>query len=72
MLLGQGYAPERVLMVGDAPGDLIDIRIAILVRKEAGSWKELTETGLSLFLGGRYTCYGAEKRDAFFENLRGA
>lgn len=78
MLLGQGYAPERVLMVGDAPGDLKAAEgngvcfYPILVRKEAGSWKELTETGLSLFLGGRYTCYGAEKRDAFFENLRGA
>ena len=77
-LLKQGYDPDRVLMVGDAPGDQKAAEqngvlfYPILVRKEAESWKELAFAGLHAFFEGRYDTYGRAKREEFFDNLRGA
>lgn len=59
-LLEQGYEPERVLMVGDAPGDLEAARkngvhfFPILVGKEADSWAHFLEEGLVRFREGTY------------------
>lgn len=59
-LLGQGYTPERVLMVGDAPGDLEAALkngvhfFPVLVGREAESWARLRKEGLARFLDGTY------------------
>lgn len=54
------YAPERVLMVGDAAGDLRAAREAavrffpIRPGEEAAAWEELAADGLPRFLEGRF------------------
>ena len=60
------YAPERTLMVGDAPGDLEAARAAgclffpVLPGKEAESWTELREEGLARLLNGTFEGVYAE------------
>lgn len=74
-LLRTGYAPDHLLMVGDAPGDRAAARqngvwfYPILVRHEAESWAELADTALPALLAGRYGPYGAQKEQAFLQNL---
>lgn len=76
-MLKFGYAPGRVLMVGDAPGDCDAAEkngvhfFPILVNREGESWTELRETGLSKLLAGAYAAYGAEKKRQFLANLGG-
>ncbi len=71
----KGYAPEHILMVGDAPGDLKAAEgngvcfYPILVRQEAASWAELQQTAWEHFRNGTYGEYGARARQKFFENL---
>jgi phosphoglycolate phosphatase-like HAD superfamily hydrolase len=54
------YAPERTVMVGDAPGDLETARAAgclffpIIPGDEPASWIELREEGLTRFLNGTF------------------
>lgn len=59
-LKAMGYAPEKVLMVGDAPGDR-DAAIKngvrfypILVNKEGESWKKLSEEAFPRLLAGTF------------------
>jgi len=77
-MLKFGYAPDHVLMVGDAPGDC-DAAEAngvwyypIQVNKEADSWTELRNVGLGklkdLTYGGAYQ---ETKKKEFLENLGG-
>ena len=74
-MLKFGYAPDHVVMVGDAPGDQDAAAqngvyyYPILVRHEGESWKELRETGLPKLQSGDYAGYEAEKIAAFLKNL---
>lgn len=67
-----GYAPDRVLMVGDAPGDLAAARVVgtcffpIHPGEESASWKRLRDEAYPLFLTGRYRgAYEREREEAF-------
>ncbi len=59
-LMKRGYAPDHVLMCGDAPGDLDAAEkngvfyYPILVRNEAHSWDEFVREGIVHFLNGTY------------------
>lgn len=59
-LLSQGYVPEKVLMVGDAPGDKAAAEknnvgfYPILFNKEKESWDRLVNEALPVFLNGDY------------------
>ncbi|MBG9981606.1 HAD family hydrolase [Aerococcaceae bacterium DSM 111020] len=59
-LISQGYAPENILMVGDAPGDKTAAEknnagfYPILFNKEKESWDRLIEEALPVFLEGDY------------------
>ena len=74
-MLKFGYAPDHVVMVGDAPGDQDAAAqngvyyYPILVRHEGESWKEFRETGLPKLQRGDYAGYEAEKIAAFLKNL---
>jgi len=77
-MLKYGYAPDKVLMVGDAPGDSDAAAqngvyyYPILVNKEPESWQELTETGLSKLKDGTYGGdYQDTKKKEFLANLGG-
>ena len=57
---GKGYLPDRILMVGDAPGDQRAAEanqalfFPIIPGKEASSWQRFTDEGLARFLDGRF------------------
>ncbi len=77
-LLKRGYAPNHVLMCGDAPGDLAAAQkngvlyYPILVRHEAESWEEFASTALARLTDGTYEGeYQKSKIDAFLSNLGG-
>ena len=76
-LKAQGYEPDHILMVGDAPGDKAAAEkngvcyYPILVQHEGESWSELKETGLEKFRGLDYKTYGEEKARQFITNLGG-
>ncbi|MBO5176275.1 MAG: HAD family hydrolase [Lachnospiraceae bacterium] len=77
-MLKYGYAPDKVLMVGDAPGDsdAADKNgvyyYPILVNKEPESWQELMETGLAKLKDGTYGGdYQDTKKKEFLRNLGG-
>lgn len=76
-LLEKGYDRDRVLMIGDAPGDQAAAAqngvfyFPILVRREAESWRELRLEALERLRGGSYASYGAQKETEFWENLKG-
>ena len=77
-LLEHGYAPDHVLMCGDAPGDLKAAEtngvfyFPILVRREAESWQEFLDQACEKLLNGTYgPDYQAEKIHAFRKNLGG-
>ena len=76
-MLEFGYDPEKVLMVGDAPGDCDAAEktgvwyFPILVNWEEESWTELREAALDLFRAGSYGSIQAEKKQVFVENLGG-
>ena len=75
ILLDRGYMPERVLMCGDAPGDLRAAQetgvsfYPILAGREEESWREWIDFGFARFLSGNYQDYEQEKIRAFYENL---
>ncbi len=76
-LLKKGYDKEKVLMTGDAPGDLDAARkngvfyYPILVRHEKESWKEFKETAVGKLMEGSYGGdYQEEKIKAFTDNLK--
>ena len=75
-LLEKGYDKNRVLMCGDAPGDLAAAEkcgvyfFPILVRRERESWGEFMDTALSRLIDGSYgDAYAEQKKNEFIENL---
>ncbi|MFA7231378.1 MAG: HAD hydrolase-like protein [Victivallaceae bacterium] len=54
------YAPEKILMIGDAPGDLKAAKangvlfFPVIPGREEESWAELNQEGLCRFFGGTY------------------
>lgn len=74
-LKAKGYAPDHILMVGDAPGDQAAAEkngvwfYPILVRHEAESWAGFVKTALPALTGGRYAVCQAEQNEAFHRNL---
>ncbi len=77
-LLKKGYAPENVLMCGDAPGDMQAAEqngvyyYPILVRKETDSWVEFINKGFELFINNNYGGkYQENKKTQFLNNLGG-
>ncbi|MCD8021035.1 MAG: HAD hydrolase-like protein [Clostridiales bacterium] len=77
-LLKKGYAPDHVLMCGDAPGDMDAAAkngvfyFPILVKHEGESWEEFIASGLDHLLDGTYAgAYQQERINAFTENLGG-
>lgn len=71
----KGYAPDHILMVGDAPGDQAAAEkngvyyYPILVRHEAESWADFVSKALPALTGETYASYGAEKAAEFRANL---
>ena len=76
-LIEFGYDPEKVMMVGDAPGDCDAAEsngiwfFPILVNWEEESWEELHYGALDLFVSGSYGSVQDEKKQVFVENLGG-
>lgn len=75
-LCKKGYDKSKVLMCGDAPGDMqaADANgvgyFPILVRKEKQSWQEFVDTAFPKLIEGSYQGdYQAEKRVEFLKNL---
>ncbi len=75
-MLKAGYAPDHVLMVGDAPGDRDAAKkngvlyYPILVKHEAESWKRFAGEALPKFIAGEYVGdYEAARIREFEENL---
>lgn len=72
----KGYAPDHILMVGDAPGDRAAAEkngvyfYPILVRHEAESWADFVKQALPALTGEDYMAYGAEARRRFEANLQ--
>ena len=73
-LVKKGYSPHKVLMCGDAVGDLeaADANgvffFPVLVRRENESWNEFPEA-LKRLSGGDYSQYGEKKKAEFLNNL---
>ena len=76
-MLKFGYDPDKVLMVGDAPGDCDAAEknkvhyYPILVNHEKESWDEAIAVAFEKLQSGQYPVYGAEKKQAFLANLGG-
>ncbi len=76
-MLEFGYDVNKVLMVGDAPGDYDAAKkngihyYPILVNHEKQSWDELVETGFDHLKNNTYPAYGEEKHKQFLHNLGG-
>lgn len=71
------YDKDKVLMTGDAPGDLDAAKsngvfyYPILVRHEAESWTEFRETAVDRLTSGNYSgIYQNGKISAFLDNLK--
>lgn len=75
-LKAKGYAPDHILMVGDAPGDRAAAEkngvyfYPILVRHEAESWADFVKQALPALTGEDYVAYGAEASRRFEANLQ--
>ena len=76
-MLKFGYDPNKVVMVGDAPGDCDAAEkngvhyYPILVNQEKESWDEAVELAFAKLRAGEYAPYGAEKKQQFLRNLGG-
>ena len=72
-----GYDPNKVVMIGDAPGDCDAAEkngvhyYPILVNHEKASWDEAVAVAYEKLRSGDYSVYGAEKKQAFLRNLGG-
>ena len=72
-----GYDPDKVVMVGDAPGDCDAAEkngvhyYPILVNHEKASWDEAIAVAFGKLQEGCYAEYGAEKKQEFLRNLGG-
>ena len=76
-MLKFGYDPAKVVMIGDAPGDCDAAEkngvhyYPILVNHEKESWDEAIAVAFGKLRDGVYAPYGAEKKQAFLQNLGG-
>ena len=76
-MLKFGYDLDKVVMVGDAPGDCDAAEknnvyyYPILVNHEKESWDEAIAVGFGKLQSGEYAEYGAQKKKEFLENLGG-
>ena len=72
-----GYDPNKVVMVGDAPGDCDAAEkngvhyYPILVNHEKESWDEAIAVAFGKLQSGEYAEYGAQKKQDFLHNLGG-
>lgn len=76
-LMKKGYDADKVLMTGDAPGDMDAAHkngvyfYPILVRHEKESWEEFVKQAVSRLAGGSYGgAYQSQKEKEFIENLK--
>ena len=76
-MLKFGYELDKVVMVGDAPGDCDAAEknnvyyYPILVNHEKESWDEAIAVGFGKLQSGDYSEYGAQKKKEFLKNLGG-
>ena len=76
-MLKFGYDLDKVVMVGDAPGDCDAAEknnvyyYPILVNHEKESWDEAIAVGFGKLQSGEYAEYGAEMKQKFLANLGG-
>ena len=76
-MLKFGYDPNKVVMVGDAPGDCDAAEkngvqyYPILVNHEKASWDEAIAVAFGKLQAGEYAEYGAEMKQKFLQNLGG-
>ena len=76
-MLKFGYDLDKVVMVGDAPGDCDAAEkngvhyYPILVNHEKESWDEAIAVAFSKIRSGEYAAYGARKKQDFLHNLGG-
>ena len=76
-MLKFGYDLDKVVMVGDAPGDCDAAEkngvhyYPILVNHEKESWDEAIAVAFSKLQSGEYAEYGAQKKQDFLHNLGG-
>jgi len=76
-MLKFGYDPDKVIMVGDAPGDCDAAEknrvhyYPILVNHEKASWDEAVTVAFQKLQAGEYAPYGAQKKQEFLTNLGG-
>ena len=76
-MLKFGYDLDKVVMIGDAPGDCDAAEkngvhyYPILVNHEKESWDEAIAVAYGKLQEGRYTEYGAEMKKKFLQNLGG-
>jgi len=76
-MLKFGYDLDKVVMIGDAPGDCDAAEkngvhyYPILVNHERESWHEAIAVAFSKLLSGEYASYGAQKKQDFLQNLGG-
>jgi len=72
-----GYDPDKVVMVGDAPGDCDAAEkngvhyYPILVNHEKESWDEAVSAAFDRLRQGTYAPYGTQKKEDFLRNLGG-
>ena len=76
-MLKFGYDPDKVVMVGDAPGDCDAAEkngvhyYPSLVNHEKESWDEAIAVAFGKLQSGDYAEYGAEMKQKFLQNLGG-
>ena len=76
-MLEFGYDLNKVLMVGDAPGDSDAAEkngvhyYPILVNHEKSSWDEAIAIAFGKLQSGEYAPYGVQKKQEFLQNLGG-
>jgi phosphoglycolate phosphatase-like HAD superfamily hydrolase len=76
-MLKFGYDPDKVIMIGDAPGDCDAAEkngvhyYPILVNREKESWEEAVAVAFDKLRCGQYAPYGAQKKQQFLTNLGG-
>ena len=76
-MLKFGYDLNKVVMVGDAPGDCDAAEkngvhyYPILVNHEKESWDEAIAVAFGKLQSGEYAAYGAEMKQKFLQNLGG-
>ena len=76
-MLKFGYDLDKVVMIGDAPGDCDAAEkngvwyYPIWVNKETASWDEAIATAFAKLQAGKYPEYESQKKKEFLANLGG-